>query len=665
MSVLKSDDSVRRLNNNPKSLFSVHIHSPSHFTQADLSKARHCGRKKREEQRITILTHPRFSIAKKRRHASMSILAVASAAAAATPLSSSFSSPRILLGGPGTILPRPVESFLSWSLALGCLAVSGYYYLRQKLLPIVVATLTRRHRGPAAPSLPQLMTHARREVERCDLRQRWTQLEDLLLLEQRRQQVEPERCRDDNRRNHDRQKNYIATAGHGPMDAPADQKVPLLLDEDDDDALVRLIRSNDLVRRLVSLVMFLSSSTTSIGAAGCGTTSQNGKDKQEEARLQRRMRQLRRIWPNIYQLPAAPSPPPPPPPPPCRSVLDDNVNNNCDSATVALPAHNNNNGDDDKTTTTTAIAISLVVPCYRENLHHVVHHTLAHAATACRARHAVQLLLVLAEEEVAEDRAARSPEDEASASASALRLLRNELTRQGWGEVQVLLFPDGTGRGPCLNYGATYATGDILSFLHSDTKLPYDWDMAVMRTLYNGGSTKDDNDDRVRLLLPPAVVACAFAFGIDDGTDGSSSNGVLPPGLRAIEATANLRCQLWSLPYGDQCLSLRRVVFEYVGGFPHQCIMEDYELVVLLRERGNVRTMSKPYTALCSPRRWQRYGVLFVTYMNSYLVRQYKAGTMSPADIYNRYYGDNNSTMKVDDLSPWEKRLEKMLLLSR
>jgi hypothetical protein len=579
----------------------------------------------------------------------MSILAASAAA-----------SPRILLGGPGTILPRPVESFLSWSLALGCLAVSGYYYLRQKLvLPMVVVTTlwTRRH----APSLPQLMTHARREVERCDLHQRWTQLEDLLQLEkQRRRQQEPERF----------QKNNTATAGHGPMDALSDQKVPLLLDEDDDDddALVTLIRSNDLVRRLVSLVMLLSSSsTTSIGGAGSygtGSTSQNnGKaaaaDEQEEARLQRRLRQLRRNWSSIYQLPAAAPPP--------RSILDDM--NHRDSATVSVPA--NNNDDDDQTTSTAAaICISLVMPCYRENLHHVVHHTLAHAAAACRARHAVQLLLVLAEEE--EDRAATaagSPEDEASAASASLRLLRNELARQGWGEVQMLFFPDGTGRGPCLNYGHTYATGDILSFLHSDTKLPYDWDVAVMRTLYGGSTTSttkkdDDDDDRVRSLSPPAVVACAFAFGIDDNTDDSSSSGVLPPGLRAIETTANLRCQLWSLPYGDQCLSLRRVVFEYVGGFPHQCIMEDYELVVLLRERGNVRTLSKPYTALCSPRRWQRYGVLFVTYMNSYLVRQYKAGTMSPADIYNRYYGDNstNNIMKVDDQSPWEKRLEKMLL---
>jgi hypothetical protein len=600
----------------------------------------------------------------------MSILAAASAAAAATPLlsSSSFSSPRILLGGPGTILPRPVESFLSWSLALGCLAVSGYYYLRQKLMvlpigPTIVATLTRRRHGPArSPPLPQLMTHARREVEQCDLRQRWTQLEDVL-EQRRRREEEPERFH----------KRNTATTGHGPMDALADHKVALLLDEDndddDDDALVTLIRCNDLMRRLVSLVMLLSSSSTCIGAAGSittGSTSQNGKaatvnkQEKEEARLHWRLRQLRRIWPSIYQLPTAPSSPA------CRSVLDD-VNNHRDCASVAVPA---NNGGDDKITTTTAIAISLIVPCYRENLHHVVHHTLAHAATACRARHAVQLLLVLAEEEVAEDRAAGSPEDEASASVwASLRLLQNELTRQGWGEVQVLLFPDGTGRGPCLNYGATYATGDILSFLHSDTKLPYDWDVAVIRTLY-GRSTNttkdvddDDDDDRVRSLLsPPAVVvACAFAFGIDNGTDGSSSNGVLPPGLRAIEATANLRCQLWSLPYGDQCLSLRRVVFDYVGGFPHQCIMEDYELVVLLRERGNVRTMSKPYTALCSPRRWQRYGVLFVTYMNSYLVRQYKAGTMSPADIYNRYYGDStNNIMKVDDLSPWEKRLEKM-----
>jgi hypothetical protein len=36
-----------------------------------------------------------------------------------------------------------------------------------------------------------------------------------------------------------------------------------------------------------------------------------------------------------------------------------------------------------------------------------------------------------------------------------------------------------------------------------------------------------------------------------DTTREGLNGGSFPPGIRAVEVTANLRCQLWSLPYGD------------------------------------------------------------------------------------------------------------------
>ena len=180
--------------------------------------------------------------------------------------------------------------------------------------------------------------------------------------------------------------------------------------------------------------------------------------------------------------------------------------------------------------------------------------------------------------------------------------------------------------------------GRILAFLHSDTKLPVNWDSKLLKTFH-----RDPHDSK-----PVRVNAAAFGFGVDtnglrrryssstghSSSSSSSSNSstssvsplssYYPPGLRAVQVTANLRCRLWSLPYGDQCLCVPADIFHHVGGYPHQCFMEDYELIALLRRRsalihkflhnndnsleGNreaLKIIPGP-PALCSPRRWQR-----------------------------------------------------------
>ena len=120
------------------------------------------------------------------------------------------------------------------------------------------------------------------------------------------------------------------------------------------------------------------------------------------------------------------------------------------------------------------------------------------------------------------------------------------------------------GRGPCQNYGAKRARGPLLVFLHADTELPYEWDGKVRRALKEEG-----------------VTAAAFNFGI-------RSEENMPRGIKAVESTANWRTRLYNLPYGDQCLSIRRDVFKFIGGFPANCLMEDYDLVGLLRLRAAV-----------------------------------------------------------------------------
>ena len=191
-----------------------------------------------------------------------------------------------------------------------------------------------------------------------------------------------------------------------------------------------------------------------------------------------------------------------------------------------------------------------------------------------------------------------------------------------FGHVILLEYKSGGGRGPCLNFGANTARGEIITFCHLDTTLPWHWDEKI-HTIF-----KNDKD-----VISTRGNSCAFAFGIDTSPQGlsnsfsSSSKTYYPPGIKAVETTANIRTRLYSLPYGDQAISVPKAIFDFIGGFPDQCLMEDYELVALLRKRaallddgpgaGEALKIIPGEPALCSPRRWQKFGVLFVTFMKS------------------------------------------------
>jgi len=98
--------------------------------------------------------------------------------------------------------------------------------------------------------------------------------------------------------------------------------------------------------------------------------------------------------------------------------------------------------------------------------------------------------------------------------------------------------------------------------------------------------------------------------------------------------------------------------------------MEDYELVALLRKRASLLpklgveeteklTIIGGDPALCSPRRWQKFGVLYVTFMNSKFVNLY-AGGMGPNELYTKYYG-TVAPERAKQLSPWELELEQLI----
>ncbi len=153
------------------------------------------------------------------------------------------------------------------------------------------------------------------------------------------------------------------------------------------------------------------------------------------------------------------------------------------------------------------------------------------------------------------------------------------------------------GRSRQLNCGAAAATGDILLFLHADTRLPAGFDGAIRQT-----------------LAQPGVVAGAFRLAIN-GPD---------RGLRWVEWGVNVRSRLLQMPYGDQAIFLRAEIFHTMGGFPDLPMMEDFELVRRVRKVGRVAIA--PSAVVTSDRRWRTLGILRTTLANQVMVAGYLLG---------------------------------------
>lgn len=150
------------------------------------------------------------------------------------------------------------------------------------------------------------------------------------------------------------------------------------------------------------------------------------------------------------------------------------------------------------------------------------------------------------------------------------------------------------GRAHQMNAGAISATGDILLFLHADTRLPTGFETMVPLALAQSGT-----------------IAGAFSLRIDGNMRS----------LRLVEKMVNWRSRNISLPYGDQAIFLKAAVFHDIGGFPDLPIMEDFELMLRLRRLGRIAIV--PASVLTSARRWQKLGVVKTTFINQVVIIGY------------------------------------------
>lgn len=156
------------------------------------------------------------------------------------------------------------------------------------------------------------------------------------------------------------------------------------------------------------------------------------------------------------------------------------------------------------------------------------------------------------------------------------------------------------GRGTQLAAGAVAATGEIILMLHADTLLP-DGGLRMVADAVANGATWG-----------------AFKLGIDS------------PELayRMIEWFVDLRCKLFTLPYGDQAIFVTNTGLQAIGGIPPIPLMEDVELARRLRKADKCFTLL-PQRVQTSPRRWQKDGIIRRTMKNWWLLLRYLSGTPS------------------------------------
>ncbi|MEM1095002.1 MAG: TIGR04283 family arsenosugar biosynthesis glycosyltransferase [Bacteroidota bacterium] len=152
------------------------------------------------------------------------------------------------------------------------------------------------------------------------------------------------------------------------------------------------------------------------------------------------------------------------------------------------------------------------------------------------------------------------------------------------------------GRARQMNAGAATATGDVLFFLHADTRVPPTVRSAITETF----------------AQHPEAGAGTFRLTFDARS----------PLLNLYSTCTRMP---WArLTFGDRGLFVRRRVFEDVGGFPDQPVFEDVEIVRRIRRVAPL--VYRPEAVVTSARRFLGSGPLRQQLRNAVLWGGYFAG---------------------------------------
>ncbi len=161
------------------------------------------------------------------------------------------------------------------------------------------------------------------------------------------------------------------------------------------------------------------------------------------------------------------------------------------------------------------------------------------------------------------------------------------------------------GRAEQMNCGAAVATGELLLFLHSDTRLP--------------GNT-------LKLLRSEKLNGWGF-FQV------KLSGNVWK--FRIIEFMINQRSRFTRIGTGDQCIFVKRSLFEKNNGYADIPLMEDVELSKRLRTQINPSIINT--AVVTSSRRWESNGICKTVLLMWRLRLLYFLG-FSPNTLVKYYY---------------------------
>ena len=182
-------------------------------------------------------------------------------------------------------------------------------------------------------------------------------------------------------------------------------------------------------------------------------------------------------------------------------------------------------------------------------------------------------------------------------------------TREIAAQFPVKVISSERGRGRQMNRGAQAASGEVLLFLHADTRLP---------------STAFDD-------IGAALADRGYLGGRFD-VELAGSHWLLPLVGRMI----SYRSRLSKVGTGDQALFVRRGIFRRMGGFPEIPLMEDIAFCQALKRLGSVACLRS--RVVTSARRWEMDGV-WRTILRMWVLKLLYFAGVSPARL-KQFYAD-------------------------
>jgi len=164
-----------------------------------------------------------------------------------------------------------------------------------------------------------------------------------------------------------------------------------------------------------------------------------------------------------------------------------------------------------------------------------------------------------------------------------------------------------SGRAVQMNAGVQECKSNIFLFIHSDTTIVSSHILAIKQAMQDESVVGGRFDVR---LSGDGFALCVIGWFI------------------------NMRSRLSGISTGDQCQFVRRSVFERMGGFPEQALMEDIEFSRRLKRYGRIACLRQK--VVTSSRRWEKYGVMRTVWLMWKLRFLYWRGA-SPAKLAQMY----------------------------